>query len=219
MLRWFCDTPDDISASVVCNKCNRQCSKGEMSDHLLAHQLTESDTATSLSRESSSSTEVDLLDFFPWIHQNQEVDANQHSHLRVPPLSIMGQLLSELTLDHEEETSDNEDNNISDQAALIAFLRNMSPPQGQTVRSAPLTQGEIDVLPKSHLTRAQIDLMGIENVSCPICFDDFNENDEVRRLFCFHPFHTACIDEWLSKTSCLCPICKISARDGTPEED
>ena len=32
---------------------------------------------------------------------------------------------------------------------------------------------------------------------CPICYDDIKEDDEVTSLFCFHLFHSPCIEACL----------------------
>ena len=44
--------------------------------------------------------------------------------------------------------------------------------------------------------------------SCAICVDEFNEGESLRWLPCAHAFHPQCIDEWLTKHSALCPLCK-----------
>ena len=31
---------------------------------------------------------------------------------------------------------------------------------------------------------------------CPICLDNYKQNDELRILSCFDKFHTKCIDHW-----------------------
>jgi hypothetical protein len=46
-----------------------------------------------------------------------------------------------------------------------------------------------------------------EYKKCCICISEFEDNEEVRFLPCFHRFHTACIDCWLEKNS-RCPLCK-----------
>lgn len=30
--------------------------------------------------------------------------------------------------------------------------------------------------------------------SCSICLESFKENDEIRKLFCYHIYHVKCID-------------------------
>jgi hypothetical protein len=47
--------------------------------------------------------------------------------------------------------------------------------------------------------------------TCPICLDDFEENEtQVRELPCRHIFHPDCIDTFLLRNSSLCPMCKQS---------
>jgi hypothetical protein len=46
-----------------------------------------------------------------------------------------------------------------------------------------------------------------ENRKCSICFGEFEENENVRFLACFHKFHVECIDAWLAKNE-QCPVCK-----------
>uniref|UniRef100_A0A6B2LUE7 RING-type domain-containing protein n=1 Tax=Arcella intermedia TaxID=1963864 RepID=A0A6B2LUE7_9EUKA len=47
----------------------------------------------------------------------------------------------------------------------------------------------------------------MEDTQCSICLNQYEINQKLRRLKCFHCFHQECIDEWL-KTSKKCPICK-----------
>jgi hypothetical protein len=47
--------------------------------------------------------------------------------------------------------------------------------------------------------------------SCSICLEDFVPGSSlVRELPCTHIFHAECIDTFLSRESCLCPLCKMS---------
>jgi hypothetical protein len=47
--------------------------------------------------------------------------------------------------------------------------------------------------------------------SCSICLEDFVPRTSlVRELPCTHIFHAECIDTFLSRESCLCPLCKMS---------
>ena len=43
---------------------------------------------------------------------------------------------------------------------------------------------------------------------CPICYDDIKAGDEVTSLFCFHLFHSACIEACLETTT-KCPVCSL----------
>lgn len=47
-----------------------------------------------------------------------------------------------------------------------------------------------------------------EGSECSICCCEFEEGDAVKTLPCFHRFHAAEIDKWLS-TNELCPICRV----------
>ena len=50
-----------------------------------------------------------------------------------------------------------------------------------------------------------------ENDKCPICFDNFKENEQVKMTFCFHVFHIVCIKKWI-ETKLECPDCPICRR-------
>ena len=43
--------------------------------------------------------------------------------------------------------------------------------------------------------------------NCSICITDFDDQEEVRILPCFHVFHVSCIDTWF-KDNNWCPLCK-----------
>jgi E3 ubiquitin-protein ligase DOA10 len=57
-------------------------------------------------------------------------------------------------------------------------------------------------------TRFNINKDGADK-TCPICFEDFQENEDVIPLPCNekHIFHDNCITEWL-KNNNACPLCK-----------
>ncbi|CAD8066135.1 unnamed protein product [Paramecium sonneborni] len=44
-------------------------------------------------------------------------------------------------------------------------------------------------------------------IKCMICLEDYQENQIVRTMPCWHYFHQDCIDKWLHKST-QCPICK-----------
>jgi hypothetical protein len=48
-----------------------------------------------------------------------------------------------------------------------------------------------------------------ENVSCSVCFENYEKEDEVCYLKCQHLFHYNCINEWY-KYKETCPICRIN---------
>ena len=46
-----------------------------------------------------------------------------------------------------------------------------------------------------------------ENISCVICQENIEKNNDVKKLSCLHIFHSKCIDPWLTKEK-NCPFCK-----------
>jgi Ring finger domain len=69
-----------------------------------------------------------------------------------------------------------------------------------------------------HLRRDQIKNIGkykkIKNDAeicetvCPICLEQFKENEFYRKLDCSHCFHKRCIDRWFRKDHSDCPMCR-----------
>jgi len=43
---------------------------------------------------------------------------------------------------------------------------------------------------------------------CPICIENFKENEYYRPLECSHCFHKKCIDRWFKKEHVDCPMCR-----------
>jgi hypothetical protein len=43
---------------------------------------------------------------------------------------------------------------------------------------------------------------------CSICYDEIKQGDEVTSLFCFHFFHSPCIEACL-ETAVKCPVCSL----------
>ncbi|KAJ2027934.1 hypothetical protein IWW57_002389 [Coemansia sp. S610] len=46
---------------------------------------------------------------------------------------------------------------------------------------------------------------------CPVCLEDFAEDDVLRVLECHHGLHLVCGDAWFTKGSNKCPICRSEA--------
>ncbi|KAJ2864802.1 hypothetical protein GGI22_001644 [Coemansia erecta] len=55
---------------------------------------------------------------------------------------------------------------------------------------------------------------GNENPGCAVCLENLCADDSVRVLECGHGFHPSCIDKWLLKRSCRCPLCNRDTRNG-----
>ncbi|KAH9473418.1 hypothetical protein Pst134EA_000491 [Puccinia striiformis f. sp. tritici] len=46
---------------------------------------------------------------------------------------------------------------------------------------------------------------------CLICLDEYLNEDSVQILSCKHMFHKHCVDQWLTKSSDSCPVCRRPA--------
>jgi hypothetical protein len=44
---------------------------------------------------------------------------------------------------------------------------------------------------------------------CSICYNEFNDNEDILKLKCKHIYHSECIRKWAS-TSSTCPICRYN---------
>lgn len=60
-----------------------------------------------------------------------------------------------------------------------------------------------------------------DKLTCPICFEDFQDGQVLRILPCKHRFHALCVDPWLLNSSSHCPLCRvdlsISQEETVPE--
>jgi hypothetical protein len=45
-------------------------------------------------------------------------------------------------------------------------------------------------------------------LTCPICIENFKENEYFRKLECSHIYHKKCIDHWFRKDHSDCPMCR-----------
>ena len=82
---------------------------------------------------------------------------------------------------------------------------------GDEFGSPPPNTAELKIqLPTFKFEKAKFQNCGEENkdkTECKICFMEFEENDELRLMQCFHHYHSKCVDKWL-ETSNKCPLCK-----------
>ncbi|PVU99772.1 hypothetical protein BB559_000420 [Furculomyces boomerangus] len=63
-----------------------------------------------------------------------------------------------------------------------------------------------------------INVKAPEKLECLICIEEFKDEDLVRVIPCYHPFHKECIDTWLLEQSGSCPECRLDLRL-TPESE
>ncbi|KAJ3043646.1 E3 ubiquitin-protein ligase rnf13 [Rhizophlyctis rosea] len=52
---------------------------------------------------------------------------------------------------------------------------------------------------------------GVSSETCAVCLCEYEDGEMLRELGCGHAFHCECIDQWLTKQSSECPLCKIDA--------
>uniref|UniRef100_A0A7S2NLE8 RING-type domain-containing protein n=1 Tax=Alexandrium andersonii TaxID=327968 RepID=A0A7S2NLE8_9DINO len=76
-----------------------------------------------------------------------------------------------------------------------------------------LTPAQIQSLPCEIATQEdKVELGEEEPRECPICINDIQPGDNVRKLpGCEHVFHRSCIDLWLLRRA-DCPLCKRDVR-------
>mmetsp|Transcript_3523 Transcript_3523/g.9171 ORF Transcript_3523/g.9171 Transcript_3523/m.9171 type:complete len:405 (-) Transcript_3523:251-1465(-) len=93
------------------------------------------------------------------------------------------------------------------------------------IRAPPPTQAQLAMLPswkhvqpsstasdnQSNATSSSAGRSAFSRgCDCAICQGDYLENEELKRLPCFHTFHAECIDKWLTggmPSATQCPIC------------
>lgn len=49
---------------------------------------------------------------------------------------------------------------------------------------------------------------------CTICIEDFQDEETIKILPCFHQFHQSCIDDWLLRKT-NCPVCKFDVNSAS----
>ena len=53
-----------------------------------------------------------------------------------------------------------------------------------------------------------INKLNDENKKCIICLEDFENDDKIIYLPCFHLFHEKCITDWINMNKGFCPLCR-----------
>ena len=99
-------------------------------------------------------------------------------------------------------------NDATRQELLESIMRHLQTMERELGAQIPLGPAQINSIPKRPFVKGDS-----YNETCAICVDEFEAGEDVRVLpNCGHIFHPDCIDEWLSKHSSLCPLCKANLR-------
>merc|ERR1719447_2561125 len=67
----------------------------------------------------------------------------------------------------------------------------------------PMAKENIADIPTVKMTKEMLE----KNSSCSVCWEDFTDGEEVKKLECDHCFHSGCIVPWLELHG-TCPVCR-----------
>ncbi|KAF8531149.1 hypothetical protein JB92DRAFT_2693084 [Gautieria morchelliformis] len=74
-----------------------------------------------------------------------------------------------------------------------------------------LLSGKIEVLRRRKLqdgrVKLKLSLLGVVVERCHVCLSQFKDAEWAVLLPCFHSFHSACLQSWLSRSR-TCPLCR-----------
>jgi hypothetical protein len=76
----------------------------------------------------------------------------------------------------------------------------------------PLDNHYISMLITEKIQQNTIDHLAEDSKKCLICFEDFEANQKIIRLPCFHIFHEIEINHWFSENK-TCPICRVDIEE------
>lgn len=79
-----------------------------------------------------------------------------------------------------------------------------------------LTKEELDKIPVNIYKDISFELKE-KNDYCPVCREEYHDNDNVRTLCCGHVFHSECVDNWLTNHSHKCPCCRQTTGNYKPD--
>lgn len=85
-------------------------------------------------------------------------------------------------------------------------------PNSTSTASETLGEGAADngITTTSSLPATEpLEISDDDDLTCPICFDDFQDGQILRILPCKHRFHALCVDPWLLNSSTHCPMCRV----------
>jgi hypothetical protein len=102
--------------------------------------------------------------------------------------------------EHEYILPDNDD--ITSTVLLEVVTRFGSPETDLLLKNARRTQ--IKNIGKYKKVKEE----SLKETVCPICIENFKENEFYRKLDCSHCFHKRCIDRWFKKDHSDCPMCR-----------
>lgn len=92
---------------------------------------------------------------------------------------------------------------------LIAELLGMQP-ENRGATPAEIGRNTIESIYRR--TEAMDLNSSLATAECTICISNYVDGESVRRLRCFHMFHTKCVDNWL-KDNRLCPVCRTKLEE------
>jgi len=52
----------------------------------------------------------------------------------------------------------------------------------------------------------------IDNVSCPICLEEYKDESMLSITDCIHFFHEKCLKKWIDTSHTTCPICRTDLK-------
>ncbi|KAG0481189.1 hypothetical protein HPP92_012047 [Vanilla planifolia] len=125
-----------------------------------------------------------------------------HNSASMDALSIFGPL--DLSDEHRELRLDIDDMSYEELLALEESIGNVSTGLSEYHISLCLSQTIYCSSDPAQECR--------EEVSCPICLEDYEDKESMGILKCRHVYHVSCIKNWLSIKN-ACPICKAPAVD------
>ncbi|XP_060086317.1 uncharacterized protein LOC132565640 [Ylistrum balloti] len=76
------------------------------------------------------------------------------------------------------------------------------------VKNKGLTEAQSSRLP---IRTYQANSEKQESEDCLICMCEYDQNDRLKMLPCFHEFHAQCIDKWI-KGNASCPVCRVEVK-------
>ena len=93
---------------------------------------------------------------------------------------------------------------------VMRLFGSMAQPFTDGVRAVEpgLTAEQLSMFPVFKMPQPEggPDYIAAEDRECAVCLCPYEDEQPIKRLFCRHHYHSACIDQWLSNKS-TCPLC------------